>query len=88
MNDFSQKLLSFGIVDKSSVESKISTYGYSIFDETPLTGNVNDTLVKSCGPFMLENFTNSDIKLVPNPYWSELNCSNGNDPYLNELNFK
>ena len=85
---FSQKLLSFGIVDKSSVESKISTYGYSIFDETPLTGNVNDTLVKSCGPFMLENFTNSDIKLVPNPYWSELNCSNGNDPYLNELNFK
>jgi len=85
---FSQKLLSYGIVDKSSVEPAISTYGYSIFDETPLTGNVQDVLVKSSGPFMLENFSSSEVKLVPNPYWDELNCSGGNDPILSELNFQ
>ena len=85
---FSRKLLSYGIVDKSSVEPAISTYGYSIFDETPLTGNVQDVLVKSSGPFMLENFSSSEVKLVPNPYWNELNCSGGNDPILNELNFQ
>ncbi|MHA1219600.1 MAG: ABC transporter substrate-binding protein [Candidatus Heimdallarchaeaceae archaeon] len=85
---FSQKLLSYGIVDKSSVEPAISTYGYSIFDEIPLTGNVQDVLVKSCGPFMLENFSSSEVRLVPNPYWNELNCSGGNDPILNELNFR
>ncbi|MHA1516598.1 MAG: ABC transporter substrate-binding protein [Candidatus Heimdallarchaeaceae archaeon] len=84
----SQKLLSYGIVDKSSIEPAISTYGYSIFDEAPLTGNVQDVLVKSSGPFMLENFSSSEVKLVPNPYWDELNCSGGNDPILNELNFQ
>lgn len=85
---FSQNLLSFGIIDKSSVEPVIGTYGYSIFDESPLTGNVQDVLVKSCGPFKLENFSNSEVKLVPNPYWHELNCSEGNNPFLNELKFQ
>lgn len=85
---FSMELLSFGILDKSSVEPSISAYGYSIFDEEPLTGNVSEVLVKSCGPFMIENYTNTDIRLVQNLYWSDLNSSSGFQPKLTDLYFK
>lgn len=84
---FSMELLSFGILDRSSVEPAISTYGYSIFDEEPLSSNVSDVLVKSCGPFMIENYTKTDVKLVQNPYWSDLNSSSGFQPKLTELHF-
>jgi len=84
---FSMNLLSLGIIDKSDVEPTISSYGYSIFDEEPLTGNVQDVLVKSCGPFMLENYTSNGVKLIPNSYWSDLNASDGFQPHLNELSF-
>ncbi len=83
---FSQKLLSIGIIDKSSVEPVISSYGYSIFNEIPLTGNVQDVLVKSCGPFKLDKYNNAEVNLVRNQYWSDLNCSNAIDPFLDKLN--
>ncbi|MEE9409460.1 MAG: ABC transporter substrate-binding protein, partial [Candidatus Heimdallarchaeota archaeon] len=77
---FSSNLLSLGIIDKSTVEPLIDTYGYSVFEELPLTGNVNDSLVKSCGPFILEEFDpiNSIVKLIPNPYWKELSAMEDN----------
>ncbi|MCG3259884.1 MAG: hypothetical protein H7644_09070 [Candidatus Heimdallarchaeota archaeon] len=84
---FSMDLLSLGIIDKSSVEPAISVYGYSIFDEVPLSGNVQDVLVKSCGPFMLDNYTTTNVKLVQNPYWNNLNSSNGLQPKLTDLYF-
>ncbi len=85
---FSKSILSMGIVDKSSIEPAISTYGYSIFDETPLTGNVTDILVKSCGPFILSTYTNTVVSLQPNPYWLALNYSKGINPFLDELIFR
>jgi ABC-type transport system substrate-binding protein len=88
VSPFSKSIVSLGIVDKSSIEPAISTYGYTLFDETPLNGNVSDILVKSCGPFRLSNYSSSEVRLLPNPYWSSLNCSNGNDPYLDELIFR
>ncbi|MCE7741722.1 MAG: hypothetical protein GOP50_04630 [Candidatus Heimdallarchaeota archaeon] len=75
---FVHNLLSFGIIDKSVVQPAISTYGYGIFNEVPLTGNVSDILIKSCGPFKLDEFnqTASSVKLIPNPYYGDLvNCN-------------
>ncbi len=80
-------VLSEGIIDKSDIESLISTHGYSIFEEIPLTGNVTDSLVKSCGPFKLDQFepmSNNTVKMVPNEYWNNLTSSGGNDPLLKE----
>ncbi len=75
------------IVDKSEVEPLISTYGYDIFNEIPGTGNVGWSLVKSCGPMMMESFdsVNSVVKLVPNPYWIDSAASGGADPLLEEF---
>ena len=84
---FPMNLFSFGILDKSSVEPTISTYGYSIFDEEPLSGDVSDILVKSCGPFIIENYTTTEVILVQNPYWSDLNSSSGLQPKLTKLHF-
>ena len=71
VNPFPLTTLSYPIIDKSSIEPLISTYGLGIFDEVPLTGNISDNLVKSCGPFILEEFntTISTTRLVPNPYY-------------------
>ena len=82
------KVLSEGIIDKSEVEPLISTYGYTIFTETPLTGNVTDGLVKSCGPFQLEMYeplNNNTVKMFPNLYWNNLTSSGGNNAILEEL---
>lgn len=76
--------LHLGIVDKSVVEPLISTHGDSIFDDDPGTGNAGWSLVTSCGPFMVESFSENNVHLVPNPYWNELSISS---PTLNELNF-
>ena len=75
------------IVDQSTVAPLISTNGYSIFNEVPLTGDVGDGLVKSCGPFMLESYdsVNSIVKLVPNPYWDDSITSGGVLPLLDEF---
>ncbi len=69
--NFATGLLASSIIDKSLVELAISTHGYGIFNEEPLTGNVQDTLVRSCGPFMLDDFDPdlSVVRMVPNPYW-------------------
>ncbi len=75
------------IIDKSEVQPLISTYGYDIFNEIPGTGNVGWSLVKSCGPMMVESFDsiNSVVKMVPNPYWADSAASGGADPLLDEL---
>ena len=78
--------LSLGIIDKSEVEPLVLTHGYDIFDETPGTGNVSWSLVKSCGPFMLNSFDEYNVQLIPNPYWSELSASGFSSPNLSELN--
>ncbi|MCE7749399.1 MAG: hypothetical protein GPJ51_13495, partial [Candidatus Heimdallarchaeota archaeon] len=81
-------VLSEGIIDKSEVEPLITSHGYTIFTETPLTGNVTNSLVKSCGPFKLELYepTNNDlVKMVPNLYWNNLTSSGGNNALLEEL---
>lgn len=85
---FALGLLSFGIIDKSTVEPAISTYGYDIFGEVPLTGNVQNTLVKSCGPFKLDFYypNSSSVRLKPNLYWNNLTVSKGKQPLLDELN--
>ncbi len=84
---FAMDLLSFGILDKSSIEPAISTFGYSIFDENPLSGNVQDILIKSCGPFMLDNYSTTNVELIQNPYWNNLSSSNGLQPKLTDLHF-
>ena len=72
------RALSFGIIEKAKVEPALIQYGYEIFKEPPLTGNVSDTLVTSCGPFVLKNynftitnyrFTVHNITLEPNLYY-------------------
>jgi len=86
-NAYIYDFLSCGIIDKSAVQPIISTYGYNIFNEAPFTGNVSDVLVKSCGPFMLDTYnqTEGTIKLTPNPYYGDmLSCSS---PLLDELQF-
>ncbi len=73
ISNYPLSYLSHGIIDKSYLEPFISSYGYSIFDEQPLTGNVSDALVRSCGPFKLDyiNKNNNETLLIPNPYWLE-----------------
>lgn len=85
---FAENLLSLGIIDKSDVEPAISTYGYSIFNEEPLSGNVQDALVKSCGPFILENYTSTNTTITSNPYWNNLTVSGGVQPNLIEISFE
>ena len=72
VNAFSLGTISFNIVDKSTVAPLIATYGYSIFNEVPLTGNVQDGLVMSCGPFILDDFdsVSSTVTLIPNTYYN------------------
>ncbi len=74
------------IIDKSEVEPLISTHGFSIFNEVPGTGNVGWSLVKSCGPFMIESFDSisSVVKMIPNPYWDDSLASGGEVPLLDE----
>jgi ABC-type transport system substrate-binding protein len=69
VNAFSLGTVSFGIIDKSVIEPLISTYGYSIFNEVPGTGNVGWDLVTGAGPMMVDTFdsVNSIVKLIPNP---------------------
>ena len=86
-NPYVYDFLSCGIIDKSAVQPIISMYGYDIFNEAPFTGNVTNVLVKSCGPFMLDTYnqTEGTIKLIPNPYYGDMvNCSS---PLLEELHF-
>ena len=75
------------IIDRSTVKPLIDGYGYAIFNEVPLTGNVGDGLVKSCGPFMLDTYNSVDsiVKLVPNPYWADSISSGGLAPKLDEF---
>ncbi len=89
LHPFAPDMMSIEIIDKSEVEPLISSYGYSIFNEAPLTGNVTDGLVKSCGPFMLDTFgvANSTAKMIPNPYWDDTIASGGSQPLLDELYF-
>ena len=69
--NFPLSLLSYGIIDKSEVEAKLAVHGYSIFVQEPGTADVGLSLVKSCGPMMLDDFNPviSLVKTVPNPYW-------------------
>ncbi len=89
VHNFPLSLLSYGIIDKSIVEPALTTYGLSLFDEVPLTGNVQDILLRSCGPFKLDIYDQFGfaVKLVPNIYWSDLAASGGVDAKLNELYF-
>ncbi len=90
LHPFAPDMMSFEIIDKSEIEPLITTYDYSIFIEAPLTGNVQDSLVKSCGPFMLDTFgvVNSTAKMIPNPYWDDNIVSGANQPLLDELYFE
>ncbi|MCG3225870.1 MAG: hypothetical protein H7645_03045 [Candidatus Heimdallarchaeota archaeon] len=87
LTNFPLKMLSLDIIDKSEVEPLISTYGYSIFDEIPGTGNVGWSLVKSCGPFMLQSidYTNGIAHMVPNPFWNNNTVSGGQQPHLTDI---
>ncbi len=75
-----QELLTYGIIDKSRVEPVFVANGYSIFDSLALSGAVNDSLVTSCGPYKLVEYSTNSAKLIPNPYW------HGIFPDLNEIN--
>jgi len=70
VNAFALGVISFGIIDKSTVEPLISTYGYDIFNQVPLTGDVGDGLVTSCGPFLLGSYDPvlSVVQLLPNTH--------------------
>ncbi len=84
MLNFPESILSYGIIDKSEVEPLIATHGYDIFNDAPGTGNAGWSLVKSCGPMMLDSFNVSASKahLIPNPYW------HGDAVELTNLNFE
>lgn len=85
VENFPLTALSLGIIDKSYLEPAISTYGYKIFSDMPLTSDVNDTLVKSCGPFKVDSYEYSPIELVPNPYYKDLTSSGGNNAKLERI---
>ena len=87
IHNFPLNILSCAIIDKSIVEPAIINFGYSIFDEEPFTGNVQDVLVRSCGPFKLNSFYWGESNLAPNPYWNNLTSSGGVNAQLNELSF-
>ncbi len=69
IDNYPLNMLNFGIIDKSVVEPLIASYGYDIFWQTPGTGDVGWGLVTSCGPFMVDSYSSSDVGLLPNPYW-------------------
>jgi len=79
--NFPLSVLQQYIIDKSEVEAKIATFGYDIFNEVPGTGDVGWSLVKSCGPFMIQDYdsVNSVVHMVPNPHW------HGTTPSLTDL---
>ncbi|MHA1685621.1 MAG: ABC transporter substrate-binding protein [Candidatus Heimdallarchaeaceae archaeon] len=79
---FALGLLSYGIIEKSKVEPLIATYGYEIFDEPPFSENVSDSLVTSCGPFMLKEFNETMVVISSNPYFV------GSAPKLQQLVFQ
>ncbi|MHA1223335.1 MAG: ABC transporter substrate-binding protein [Candidatus Heimdallarchaeaceae archaeon] len=76
--------LSLGIIDKSEVEPRISTYGYEIFDQPPGSENVSWSLLTSYGPYILNSYSQENIELIPNPFWNNQSHSS---PLLNQLNF-
>ncbi len=69
--NFPFSLLSYGLIDKSTVEPIISTYGYEVLLEAPFSDNTSDSLVTSCGPFKLDsyNVTENKVVLTNNEYW-------------------
>ena len=74
---FADLLLSFGLIDMyvgdgTGVSELISSYGYSIFNDMPGTGNAGWNLVKGSGPFMMQSYDSvaSVVTMVPNPYYS------------------
>ncbi|MBY8999832.1 MAG: hypothetical protein KGD64_02860 [Candidatus Heimdallarchaeota archaeon] len=69
--NFAKSLLTYGIIEKTVVAANIAANGYDIFAEVPLTGDVGDDLVTSCGPFVMEAFDPalSVMKLVPNTFY-------------------
>ena len=69
--NFPFSLLSYGLIDKSTVEPIISTYGYDVLMEAPFSDNTSDSLVTSCGPFKLDsyNVTENKVVLTNNEYW-------------------
>ncbi len=69
--NFPYSLLSYGIIDKSTVEPIISTYGYEVLKEAPFSVNASGSLVTSCGPFKLDsyNVTENKVVLTKNEYW-------------------
>lgn len=87
---YPERLLNYPIIDKSEVEAKIASYDYTIFDEYPGGTNVEYSLVKSCGPMILNSFDpiNNIAKLTPNPYWhgSTFNLTQFNIEYEPDTN--
>ncbi|MHA1851874.1 MAG: ABC transporter substrate-binding protein [Candidatus Heimdallarchaeaceae archaeon] len=79
---FPLDLLSYSIIEKAKVEPLITTYGYDIFYEPPFSENVSDSLVTSCGPFVLKEFDEHKIVLSPNPFFV------GSAPKLQHLIFQ
>ncbi|MHA1201935.1 MAG: ABC transporter substrate-binding protein [Candidatus Heimdallarchaeaceae archaeon] len=69
--NFPLSLLSYGLIDKSTSEPIISTYGPEVFQDVPFSENVSDSLVTSCGPFKLEsyNITENKVVLTKNDFW-------------------
>ena len=71
--NLAESLMYNPIIQKTTVETAISTYGYDIFNEVPLDpgANVGDDLVMSCGPWMLTEYDPilSIAHCEPNPYW-------------------
>ncbi len=88
--NFARKLLTFGIIDKDVVQQAIIDHGYGIFNEIPLTGDVQNALVKSCGSFKLASYDANDsiVTLIPNPYWNNLTIASGENPSLEELQYQ
>lgn len=71
MYNFPFSLLSYSLIDKSTVEPIVSIYGYEVLKEAPFSVNASDSLVTSCGPFKLDsyNVTENKIVLTKNEYW-------------------
>lgn len=69
--NFPLSLLSYGLIDKSTLEPIISTYGLEVFQDVPFSANVSDSLVTSCGPFKLDsyNLTENKVVLTKNDFW-------------------
>ncbi len=79
--NFPLSVLQQYIIDKSDVSAKIASFGYDIFNEVPGTGDVGWSLVKSCGPFMVQSYDSvgSVVHMVPNTHW------HGTTPSLTDL---